>query len=76
MLAQVQWPRDDCRSFWNLLVDFGGLLKKLLFLGRTLLLRLWVHGRHVRKWLGRLVRQPEQLGASKPVLLQEWWLQG
>ena len=38
-----------------IVVQFGGLLKKILFLGRTLLLRLW---------------------ASKPVLLQEWWLQG
>ena len=32
---------------------FGGLLKKLLFLGRTLLLRLWVLGTHVRGRLGR-----------------------
>ena len=39
--------------FAYLLGDFGGLLKKLLFLGRTLLLRLWVFGRHVRKRLGR-----------------------
>ena len=35
--------------------DFGSLLKKLLFLGRTQFLRLW---------------------ASKPVLVQECWLQG
>ena len=55
---------------------FGSLLKKLLFLGRTLLLRLWVLGGHVRKRLGRLGRQPKQLGASKPVLVQECWLQG
>ena len=27
--------------FAYLLGDFGGLLKKLLFLGRTVLLRLW-----------------------------------
>ena len=37
------------------LKGIGSLLKKLLFLGRTLLLRLW---------------------ASKPVLIQECWLQG
>ena len=41
--------------FAHLVSDFGGLLKKLLFLGRTLLLRLW---------------------GSKPVVVQEWWLQG
>ena len=51
------------------------LLKKRLFLGRTLLLQLWMLGthvrreeglgRHVRKRLGRLGQQPEQL-----------WLQG
>ena len=57
-------------------VDFGSLLKKLLFLERMLLLRLWVLGTHVRKRLGRLGEQPEQLGASKPVLVQECWLQG
>ena len=51
--------------------DFGSLLKKLLFLGRTLLLRLWVLGTHVRKRLGRRGEQPEQLGASVPVLVQE-----
>ena len=34
-------------------VHFGRLLEKLLFLGRTLLLRLWVLGTHVRKRLGR-----------------------
>ena len=62
--------------FAELIVDFGSLLKKLLFLGRTLLLRLWVLGTHVRKRLGRLGEQPEQLGASKPVVVQEWWLQG
>ena len=56
----------------DLLIDFGGLLKKLLFLGRTLLLRLWVFGRHVRKRLGQ---QPEQLGASKLVMVQVCWLQ-
>ena len=50
--------------FAYLFVDFGSLLKKLLFLGRTLLLRLWVLGTHVRKRLGRLGEQPEQLGAS------------
>ena len=55
---------------------FGSLLKKLLFLGRTLLLRLWVLGTHVRKRLGRLGEQPEQLGASKPVLVHVCWLQG
>ena len=55
---------------------FGSLLKKLLFLGQTLLLRLWVLGGHVRKRLGRLGRQPEQLGASKLVLVQEWWVHG
>ena len=38
------------RALW---CDFGSLLKKLLFLGRTLLLRLWVLGTHVRKRLGR-----------------------
>ena len=36
--------------------DFGSLLKKLLFLGRTLLLRLWVLGTHVRKRLGCLLQ--------------------
>ena len=56
--------------------DFGSLLKKLLFLGRTLLLRLWMLGTRVRKRLGRLGEQPEQLRASKPVLVQVWWLQG
>ena len=44
--------------------DFSSLLKKLLFLGRTLLLRLWVFGTHARKRLGRLGEQPEQLEAS------------
>ena len=39
--------------FAYLFCDFGGLLKKLLFLGRTLLLPLWVLGRHVRRRLGR-----------------------
>ena len=43
------------RRFAYLKKHFGGLLKKLVFLGRTLLLRLW---------------------ASKPVLVQECWLQG
>ena len=64
--------------FPHLFRDFGGLLNKLLFLGRTLLLRLWVLGTHVRKRLGRLGRrgEPEQLRASKAVLVQEWWLQG
>ena len=61
--------------FSHLFVDFGGLLKKPLFLGRTLLLRLWVLGTHVRKRLGRLGEQPEQLGASKLVFVQECWLQ-
>ena len=56
--------------------DFGSLLKKLLFLGRTLLLWLWVLGTHFRKRLGQRGEQPEQLGASKPVLVQECWLQG
>ena len=62
--------------FADLIRDFGSLLKKLLFLGRTLLLRLWVLGTHVRKRLGRLGEQPKQVGASKPVLVQECWLQG
>ena len=31
---------DVCGPFWTLFVDFGGLLEKHLFLGRTLLLRL------------------------------------
>ena len=62
--------------FAYFIIDFGSLLKKLLFLGRTLLLRLWVLGTHVRKRLGRLGEQPEQLGASKPVLVQECWLHG
>ena len=62
--------------FADLIMDFGSLLKKLLFLGRTLLLRLWVLGTHVRKRLGRLGEQTEQLGASNPVLVQECWLQG
>ena len=61
--------------FGTLFSDFGGLLKKLLFLGRTLLLRLWVLGTHVRKRLGRLGEQPQQLGASKFELVQECWLQ-
>ena len=55
----------------DLIIHFGSLLKKLLFLGRTLLLRLWVLGTHVRKRLGRRGEQPEQLGASKPVMVQE-----
>ena len=59
--------------FAYLFSHFGGLLKKLLFLGRTLL-RLWLLGRHDR--LERLGSQPEQLGASKPVPVQECWLQG
>ena len=62
--------------FADLIVDVGSLLKKLLFSGRTLLLRLWVLGTHVRKRLVRLGEQPEQLGASKPVLMQECWFQG
>ena len=57
--------------FADLIRDFGSLLNKLLILGRTLLLRLWVFGTHVRKGLGRLGEQPEQLGASKLVLVQE-----
>ena len=61
--------------FGALWCDFGSLLKKLLFLGGTLLLRLWMLGTHVRKRLGRLGEQPEQLGASKPVVVQECWLQ-
>ena len=56
--------------------DFDSPLKKLLFLGRTLLLRLWVLGTHVRKRLGRLGEQPEQLGARKPVLVRGCWLRG
>ena len=36
LLAHTRWPRD----VWGVLLDFGSLLKKLLFLGRTLLLRL------------------------------------
>jgi len=31
---------DVCGPFWTLFIDFGGLLEKHLFLGRTLLLRL------------------------------------
>ena len=50
----------------GLINHFGSLLKKLLFFGGTLLLRLRVLGRHDRKRLGR---QPEQLGASQPVLV-------
>ena len=61
--------------FAHLFTHFSGLLKKLLFLDRTLLLRLWVLGRHVRRRLGRLGRQPEQMEASKPVLVQVCWLQ-
>ena len=60
-------------GFRTLKRHFGSLLKKLLFLGRTLLLRLWVLGTHVRKRLGRLGEQPEQL---EPVLVQERWPQG
>ena len=60
--------------FPYLFIHFGSLLKKLLFLGRTLLLRLWVLGTHVRKRLGRLGEQPEQLGASNIVLVQKCWL--
>ena len=45
--------------FADLKKHFGSLLKKLLFLGRTLLLRLWVLGTHVRKQLGRLAEQPD-----------------
>ena len=69
MLAQ-HFVLGGLRTFIN---HFGSLLKKLLFLGRTLLLRLWVVGTHVRKWLGRLREQPEQL---EHVLVQECWLQG
>ena len=35
-----------------------------------------VLGTHVRKRLGRLGEQPEQLWASNPVMVQVWWLQG
>ena len=49
-------------GLWTLKGDFGSLLRKLLFLGRTLLLRLWVFGTHVRNRLGRLGEQPKQLG--------------
>ena len=62
--------------FPHFFIDFGSLLKKLLFLGRTLLLRLWVLGTHVRKRLGRLGEQPQQLGSSNLVVVQECWLQG
>ena len=54
--------------FVDLKRDFGSLVKKLLFSGRTLLLRLWVLGTHVRKRLGRLREQREQL---EYVLAQE-----
>ena len=40
--------------FSDLSTHLGSLRKKLLFLGRALLLRLWVLGTHVRKQLGRL----------------------
>ena len=63
-------------GFPDLKRHFGSGLKKFLFLGRTPLLRLWVFGTHVRKRLWRLGEQPEQLGASKDVVVQEWWLQG
>ena len=57
--------------FADLSIHFGTLLKKLLFLGRTLLLRLWVLGTHVRKRLERLGEQPGQLEADKLVLVQD-----
>ena len=63
-------------GFPDLSVHWGSLPKKLLFLGRTLLLRLWVLGTHVRKRLARRGEQPEQLGTSQPALVQECWLQG
>ena len=73
-LANLCWRSISCsavcRTFPDLIIDFGSLLKKLLFLGRTLLLRLWVLGTHVRKRLGQLGEQPEQLGATKLVLVQ------
>ena len=69
-------PWDVCQTFLDVIKHFGGLLQNLLFLGRTLLLRLWVLGGHDRKRLGRPGRQPQQLGARKPVLVQVWWLQG
>ena len=62
--------------FADLKGHFGSLLKKLLFLGRTLFFQLWVLGAHVRTRLGWLGEQPKQLGASKLVLVQECWLQG
>ena len=80
-----------CGAFWNLFVHFGGLLEKHLFLGRRLLLQLQgyqtcagagmldviVHfGSLLKKllFLGRTLLL--RLWASKPVLVQEWWLQG
>ena len=76
MLAQHFVLGVFADPYRTLIKHFGSLLKKLLFLGRTLLLRLWVLGRHVRKRLGRIGEQPEQLAASNPMLVQECWLQG
>ena len=75
-LANLRGAACSARRFETLKGDFGSLLKKPLFLGRTLLLRLWVLGTYVRKRLGRRGEQPEQLGASNVVLVQECWLQG
>ena len=50
VLGVFAGPLADLKS------DFGSLLKELLFLGRTLLLRLWVLGTHVRMRLGRLLQ--------------------
>ena len=71
-LANLRWRRCGGHGVFGTLINhFGSLLpKKLLFLGRTLLLRLWMLRTLVWKRLGRLGEQPEQLGASKPVLVQ------
>ena len=67
--------------FGTLKRHFGSLLKKLLFLGRTLLLRLWVLGRTFGSGLGGLESSQSSWNlcwcrnvgsrASKPVLVQE-----
>ena len=75
-LANMSGAAFRARRLADLKRHFGSLLKKLLFLGRTLLLRLWVLGTHARKRLGRRGEQPEQLGASKPVLAQHFGLGG
>ena len=69
-LANLCWRSISCSGcLRTLIIHFGSLLKKLLFLGRTLLLRLCVLGAHVRgSGLGGLESSQSSWG-----LANLWW---